>query len=244
MLGLSLGGYLAIRMAAHDPRVRAVAAVSPPYALDVYWNITLAGMRRELAALYGIEEREMGAQIERITLAGTIDTLRCPLMLAAGGHDHLTPGSEAWRIFEDARCEREMVFYPRAGHECFNMLGDLRPRVVNWLARQLETHAGAHLPNGSRTANGYAPLGLDDRDAAWTAAEAVDPDFADALSGEASRPVWNPAESPGVPVRWRWPWVVHPGEPIEIIHRIEPGEPGLEPTPARRGARADDALAL
>src|SRR5882672_3333915 len=143
MLGLSLGGYLAIRMAAHDPRIRAVAAVSPPYALDVYWNITLAGMRRELAALYGIDEREMGAEIERITLAGVIDTLRCPLMLTAGGHDHLTPGREAWRIFEDARCEREMVFYPRGGHECFNVLADVRPRVTSWLARRIGVHRPA-----------------------------------------------------------------------------------------------------
>src|SRR5882672_10783176 len=175
MLGLSLGGYIAIRMAAHDPRVKAVAAVSPPYALDVYWNITLAGMRRELAALYGIDEREMGAEIERITLAGVIDTLRCPLMLTAGGHDHLTPGREAWRIFEDARCEREMVFYPRAGHECFNVLGDLRPRMTRWLARKIVPARGAiWAPTMATAGDGHADG--DGHDPARIAAEAVDSD--------------------------------------------------------------------
>jgi esterase/lipase len=244
MFGLSLGGYICARMAVHDPRIRAVAAVSPPYALDVYWNITLAGMRRELAALYGIEEREMGAQIERITLAGVIDELRCPLMLAAGGHDHLTPGREAWHIYNDARCEREMVYYPRAGHECFNVLADLRPRMTNWLARQIGRHRGsAWAPAGVLAANElYEENG--DHDPARSAAEAVDADFADALNGEVRRPVWNRLESPGVPVRWRWPWVVRAREPIEVVVRTDPGEfgpgPGPEPSPRLSG----DALAF
>jgi 2,6-dihydroxypseudooxynicotine hydrolase len=242
MLGLSLGGYIAIRMAAHDPRVKAVAAVSPPYALDVYWNITLAGMRRELAALYGIDEREMGAEIERITLAGVIDTLRCPLMLTAGGHDHLTPGREAWRIFEDARCEREMVFYPRAGHECFNVLGDLRPRMARWLARKIVPARGAiWAPTMATAGDGHADG--DGHDPARIAAEAVDSDFADALNGEATRPVWNRTVSPGVPVRWRWPWAFRAGEPIEVVYRTDPGEFGPGPGPAGPLNPSSDALA-
>jgi len=231
-------------MAAHDPRIRAVAAVSPPYALDVYWNITLAGMRRELAALYGIEEREMGAQIERITLAGVINTLRCPLMLTAGGHDHLTPGREAWRIFEDARCEREMVFYPRGGHECFNVLADLRPRMTSWLARQIGRHRDAAWASAWAGPGGAAFDEGDGHDPARTAAEAVDADFADALSGDVARPVWNRMDSPGLPVRWRWPWAVHAGEPIEVVYRTDPGEFGPGPMPTAPARTSSDALAF
>ena len=67
-LGMSLGGYLVIRMASHERRIRAAAAVSPPYSADIYWNVTLASMRRELASLYDITEAEMGASIDKITL--------------------------------------------------------------------------------------------------------------------------------------------------------------------------------
>jgi len=246
LMGLSLGGYLAVRIATHDPRIRAVAAVSPPYAAGVYWNITLAGMRRELAALYGIEEREMGAQINRITLAGVIDRLRCPLMLAAGGHDHLTPGGEAWKIFEEARCEREMVFYPRAGHECFNMLADLRPRMAGWLARQLQKPAatGAWARGGAAELNGHDPAA--DPDSAgeriWPAAEAVDLDFADALSGEVPRPAWTRMDSPGIPARIRWPWVSGKRERIEVIYRRLPRDPALESEPLPLVPRVSDLL--
>jgi 2,6-dihydroxypseudooxynicotine hydrolase len=189
--GQSLGGYLAIRMAAFDSRIRAVAAVSPPFSADVYWNITLAGLRRELASLYGMEEREMAQEIHRITLAHALPHLRCPLMISGGGHDLITPGEEAWRIYEEARCEREIVYYPRAGHDCFNVLGDLRPRMASWLARHLLLHRSRR--------NGAFNLPVD---GTLIAAEAVDPEFGEALVGELEPRRWNPPEQRPLPARW------------------------------------------
>ncbi|HYM80177.1 MAG TPA: alpha/beta fold hydrolase [Candidatus Limnocylindria bacterium] len=223
--GMSLGGYLAIRMASHDTRVKAVGAVSPPYSADVYWNVTLSAMRRELAALYGIDEREMGAAVHRITLAEILPQLRCPLMVSGGGHDLITPGSEAWRIFEGARCERELIYYPKGAHDCFNVMDDLRPRMVGWLARHLEKHRTRYaLPHAS--GNGTAP--------AWMAAGAVDPDFADALEGDVPRLVWHRAAAPpSLPppsARRVWPWSPAHANGTHVVHRTAapgPFEPSL-----------------
>jgi 2,6-dihydroxypseudooxynicotine hydrolase len=214
--GMSLGGHLAIRMATHDTRVRTVAAVSPPYSAEVYWNVTLAAMRRELAALYGIDEKEMGASIHRITLADVLPGLRCPLMVSGGGNDLITPGEEAWRIFEEARCERDLIFYPEGAHDCFNVLEDLRPRVVGWFARHLEPH---------RSAARHPHAEMNGNPAEWlAAAEAVDPDFADALEGEVARPSWTRATMPRVemPTRRRWPWRPSNGH---VVHRTSPPGP-------------------
>lgn len=219
--GMSLGGYLAIRMATHDARVRAVAAVSPPYSADIYWNVTLVALRRELAALYDIEEREMGASVDRITLADVLGRLRCPLIVAGGGHDLITPGSEAWRIFEGGRCERELIYYPKGAHDCFNVLSDLRPRMVEWVASKLDLHRAARARGAERGSL---------RDGAWMAAEAVDPDFADALRGDPSHRVWNrvagaddaPSHTPasGATPRWRWPWWDSSPPRPEVVHRL------------------------
>ena len=231
--GMSLGGYLAIRMATHDTRVRAVAAVSPPYSADVYWNVTLSALRRELAALYDIDEREMGASVDRITLAGVLPRLRCPLMVAGGGHDLITPGTEAWRIFEDALCPRELVYYPKGAHDCFNVLTDLRPRIAGWITRQLEPHRA------------WARAAADDdgREAPWVAAEAVDPDFADALRGDSHHLVWSrvagsDGASSGDAPRlrrpgWRWPWEGNGSRDLEVVHRLAPA--GV--TPSQRRSR-------
>jgi 2,6-dihydroxypseudooxynicotine hydrolase len=218
--GMSLGGYLAIRMASHDTRVRAVAAVSPPYSADVYWNVTLAAMRRELADLYDIDEREMGAAVDRITLRDVLPRLRSPLLVAGGGHDLITPGREAWRIYEGARCERELLYYPAGAHDCFNVLEDLRPRVVEWIARRLELHRARR--------DGALEEGAA-RDGAWMAAEAVDPDFAEALRGEARGMVWNRvrggdgaplADGDGTRPAWRWPWQAARG--AALVRRLAP----------------------
>jgi 2,6-dihydroxypseudooxynicotine hydrolase len=211
LFGQSLGGYLALRMAAYDPRIKAVAAVSPPYSADVYWNVTLAGMRRELAALYGMEESEMGREIHRISLAGWLPHVRCPLMITGGGHDLITPGEEAWRIFEDARCERELVYYPRAGHDCYNVLRDLRPRMASWLMRKLAAQR-------SRPPE-PAPPPAEDAEAIWGAGEAVDPDFADALRGDYAPRTWHPPEATSMPARWRSPLDPPADGPVEVVLR-------------------------
>jgi 2,6-dihydroxypseudooxynicotine hydrolase len=199
-MGLSLGGYAAIRMASYDQRVRCVAAVSPPFSVDVYWNVTLFSMRRELASLYHMSVEEMDRFIPRITLEHTLPDFRVPLMLAGGGHDMITPSDEARRIFANARCERELVYYPRGAHECFNVLADLRPRMSGWVSRQLAKHRAAPPPRPKRA-------GPDPRDAAFVAGEAVDPDFADDLAGEGPRLEWH-AQSPSrsLAARFSWPW--------------------------------------
>src|SRR5262249_22264991 len=156
---------------------------------DIYWNVTLASMRRELASLYGITEAEMGASVDKITLADVLHDLRSPLMLAGGGHDLITPGSEAWRIFEGARCDRELVFYPRGAHDCCNVLAALRPRMAGWLARQLARHNAA----ARRAPPAAAAQG------SFGAAEAVDEEFADALAGDVPRLEWNHAIAGGLP---------------------------------------------
>ncbi len=228
--GTSLGAYMAIRMAAHDPRVRAVAAVSPPYAISIYWNLTLAGMRRELAALYGATLEEMAPVVARMTLADSLPGLRAPLLIVGGGHDLITPGEEARRIFDEARSERQLIFYPAGAHDCFNMLGDLRPRVAGWLVAQLR-------PLDRRRARAAARGEADD----WGAAEAVDPDFAEELVGEGASLVWKAVATPPEPVHWAW-WRRAPHERVQIVFRTASGR-GPEAETNGAAAQADGAAA-
>jgi len=222
LVGFSLGGYCALRMASHDHRVKAVATVSPPFSADVYWRVTLAGMRRELAALYGISELEMEKSVDRITLANDLPRLTCPMLVVGGGQDHITPGSEAWRIYEAAAGPRELVFYPGGSHDCFNVMSDLRPRLVSWVINHLEPHRGT-MPRPRAWHGG-------EMDPSWTAAEAVDADFADALCGEEPKREWHPALDQGEPVRWTWPWSRPAPEQIELVHRIASAQVTTEST--------------
>ena len=55
------------------------------------------------------------------------------------------------------------------------------------------------------------------------AAEAVDPDFADALTGDALPRRWNPPESKALPARWR-PDAMNPraSTGVEVVLRSAP----------------------
>jgi hypothetical protein len=219
-------------MASYDHRIRCVAAVSPPYSVDVYWNVTLYAMRRELASLYSLSVAEMDRYIPRMTLEHTLPDLSAPLMLAGGGHDMITPGDEAQRIFAHARCERELVYYPRGAHECFNVLADLRPRMTGWVAKQLSRH---------RTAKPMRPkrAGPDPRDAMLFAGEAVDPDFGDELAGEGPRLEWHQeASHASIPARFSWPWSAE--RRVQVVHQVAGASVHV---PDRRGARTPDGSA-
>src|SRR5439155_9959908 len=118
-------------------------------------------------------------------------------------------------IYDAARCDREIVYYPQGGHDCFNMMSDLRPRLVGWIERQLEPHKG-RAPRRRAWVGAYDP--------SWSAGEAVDPDFAEALSGEAPQREWHEPTEPGVPVRWEWPWVPRRRERLQVVHECLPSE--------------------
>ena len=95
-------------------------------------------------------------------------------------------------------------------HDCFNVVSDLRPRMVSWLVRQLEKH---HLPAAHDTING------DGRWEGGWAAEAVDPDFADALRGDAPAREWIANGNGGMPVQWEWPWLKNAASRVEVVLR-------------------------
>ena len=61
-------------------------------------------------------------------------------------------------------------------------------------------------------------------DPSWSAAEAVDSDFAEALRGEEPQREWHTADERGVPVRWEWPWQKSSSDRIEVVHQASPAE--------------------
>jgi hypothetical protein len=67
--------------------------------------------------------------------------------------------------------------------------------------------------------NGHAANGAPRREPAWRAAEAVDPDFADALRGDVSRIQWHAPSQQALPAEWQVPWRRNGNGRIEVVHR-------------------------
>ncbi len=136
-LGVSMGGYLAPRCAALEPRIRAAAAIGGRFdqadrdyddplhtpRLLHFWNAPdTAALRRAL---------------EAATLEGVIQRMDRPLLVVHGDRDTLAPTASARLIYERTAGPKTWVLYPEGNHVCNNIPHKYRPLVADWLAEQL-----------------------------------------------------------------------------------------------------------
>ncbi|MFI1524634.1 alpha/beta hydrolase family protein [Kitasatospora cineracea] len=138
VLGLSLGGYLAAAVAAHDPRVRAAALVSGPYRLD--WDGVVPFVTATLARRCG-DASAARAFVEQLDLAALAPRLRgLPVLLVEGGADRIPGVTNADALTADLP-DVELLHVPYGNHLLGNALPDWLPDLADWLAETLEARA-------------------------------------------------------------------------------------------------------
>lgn len=140
VVGWSLGGYLAPRAAAFDPRIRCAVGSCGPAFDDFLANknkvnpLLLTGIPH----LVGAESYS-----EALTLIdwdiSSCPRMERPLLIFQAGQDRLIPdGEEHGRVFmEWAVGEKELKFYPDGQHVCANYLDETDTYMIDWLTKQL-----------------------------------------------------------------------------------------------------------
>ena len=136
-VGVSLGGYYAPRVAAYEPRVRAVAAVAGPYSFGELWD-DLPLLTREAFVYYSgasddAEGRRAASQLDLTGLAWGIEQ---PTLVVTGRQDRLIPWESTKRIADEA-ANGTLVLYEDGNHVCNNVAYRYRPLVADWLREQL-----------------------------------------------------------------------------------------------------------
>jgi 2,6-dihydroxypseudooxynicotine hydrolase len=138
VLGRSLGGYYSVRAAACEPRFKACVSWGACYHLtdlDDYPPATKEGF------LYvtGIEDREAARkQLEAIDLSDVIGDLTQPTYLMHGAQDEIFSMRHVDLVREGAKnAPLEIVIEEHGNHCAHNLAHITRPRMADWLARQL-----------------------------------------------------------------------------------------------------------
>ncbi len=138
LVGLSLGGFYAPRVAAHEPRIRAVATVTGPYRLgpwDQLWPLVRQIVRlRTMCA--PTEEAAARDFTELINLELVAPEVPQPLLVVAGGQDQLCTADEARRLVAEAPAA-ELLLVEDGDHLCANSPWLWRPQLADWFAEQL-----------------------------------------------------------------------------------------------------------
>ena len=136
--GISYGGLFAIRTAAIDDRVRAVASISSWY--------TPAGRFEPMEPLpktgqYQHLGPDPAAVMESITLAGVAGRATVPLLQVYGGLDTASPPAQAEKVAAEYGGPVTTLVFDDGVHILNNIWYKARPAVADWLAETLYREA-------------------------------------------------------------------------------------------------------
>jgi 2,6-dihydroxypseudooxynicotine hydrolase len=136
-VGVSLGGYLVMRSAAFERRIRAAAGIGGRFdQSDRDLDDPMHGPR--FLHFWGVRTVAEGRPLMNAsTLDGIIEKMDRPILVVHGARDTLATPENARRIVDRTGGPATWVLYPEGNHVCNNIPHKYRPLVADWLAGQV-----------------------------------------------------------------------------------------------------------
>ena len=133
--GVSLGGYYAVRAAAHERRLKAAVGLAGPFDFGAVWDtlpgLTRAAFRHRSGAA---SEEEARARAGTLTLEG-IRSVACPTLVVHGKLDRIIPYTEAEKVARIAGVQ--LITYETGNHGITDQAFASRSLMADWLVSRL-----------------------------------------------------------------------------------------------------------
>ena len=146
LVGVSLGGAMAVRTAAHDRRVAAVIAITPPFDASQWYHRANVLAVEQLTALLG-PDVPLTDLATTFALSGVVRRLRVPLLVLGAGRDIVVPPNEAVSLAAAVGEDATLLWYPRLGHALFEAIPAWTADAARWLTAVLHTSAASSAPS-------------------------------------------------------------------------------------------------
>jgi 2,6-dihydroxypseudooxynicotine hydrolase len=138
LAGVSLGGYYAPRAAAYEPRVKAAVGNCGPWNFGECWDVlpglTRAAFRHHSGAA---NDEDAKARAHQLSLDGSAQKIRQPLLIIHGKLDRLIPWEQAHKIADAVGKNAELAMFENGNHVCNNIPYIYRPLAADWLKEKL-----------------------------------------------------------------------------------------------------------
>jgi dienelactone hydrolase len=136
-VGVSLGGHYVVRAAAFEPRLRAIAGISGPFAFADNWD-SMPELTRETIAHHtgSADATQARARAAELDLAGVAERVSQPCLVITGKLDRVIAWEDTWRIAQ-AVPGAEWVLHEDGSHVCNNIPYRYRPQVADWIRDRL-----------------------------------------------------------------------------------------------------------
>lgn len=138
--GVSMGSYWGCRIAAHDDRVKAIATAMGCYStMEVIFQQAQPNFKTNFMYMAGYDDeddfdREVMPQMH---LRGVVEKVRCPLLMAHGEFDELTPIEDAIETYERAAKPKELWVFGEEYHPLGGVGADVLSLGADFLLAML-----------------------------------------------------------------------------------------------------------
>jgi pimeloyl-ACP methyl ester carboxylesterase len=138
MLGISLGGFLAVRGAAVEKRLKAVVMLAAGYDLAEHFDrYPLLTQDAFIQRTHSGDEATVRERLRAFTLQGSTERITVPLLVIFGRRDRLFPAEDSERVAAEVGSNAELWLFDDGNHVCNNIPYKYRPQQADWLRRQL-----------------------------------------------------------------------------------------------------------
>lgn len=138
LLGVSLGGHFAPRVAAFEPRLKAAIGISGAYHLQAHFaRYPILTQETFIYRLKAQDRADAEVKLRQFDLTGILDRIHIPLLIIGGRLDRIFPASEAEQLAADAGPTAELWMFDDGNHVCNNITYKHRPQQADWMRQQL-----------------------------------------------------------------------------------------------------------
>ena len=134
VVGVSLGGNLAVRSAAYDRRIMCSVAVTPPFDPVRWIGRASPLLMQQLGTIVDSMADDPYASTSRYSLYDSVRRLKSPLLVFGAGHDLVVPPSEAQLLAARGGALASLVWYPNSGHCLYDAIPTWTAEAATWIS--------------------------------------------------------------------------------------------------------------
>ena len=134
VLGVSLGGNIALRCLAYDRRLVGAAMVTPPYEPSRWLNRTSPLLQGELMRLF---QSDNPTELEEVAASFSLDDViphvQRPTLVIGGGRDMVVPPADSTHLAAALGPLSTLLWYPDGGHALYAQVPAWTTDASYWL---------------------------------------------------------------------------------------------------------------
>jgi dipeptidyl aminopeptidase/acylaminoacyl peptidase len=138
LMGVSLGGYYAVRATAFEHRIMAAIENCGPYnPVENFQQRPTISRETYIHRLKAANVEDALNKLKQFDLQGVAEKITCPLLVIQGRRDRLVPAEQGERIAAGAGSRAELWMFEDGNHVCNNIPYKHRPQQADWMRQKL-----------------------------------------------------------------------------------------------------------